>query len=224
MQCPRCQQHNTVGRESCWNCGERLEASALDSAARSPEDAAAPRPESEADDASSLGELGPLRPGQGPQRAEYPVMSRVPQREAWAARRSRELMVRGTVGGALTGGAALGIVFGLLAASAADILETHRISPGATLWVSVAQGFVLGGVQGAIVGALSAYYGGGMWTGAKVGAALIAGMWLVQALLTGMVAVVILPKIAAAVLVLALAGAAIGALVGAVVESLAPPA
>jgi hypothetical protein len=176
----------------------------------------------DADDVSELGVLGPLRGSQSPQHPLHPISSHVPSARTGTARKGRQLLVRGSVGGALTGAAAVGIAYGFLAAAAADVLEAAGISPGATLAVSIAYGLMAGAVQGAIVGALTAYYGGGMWTGVKVGAALGPGMSLTQMVVTGGIATVTGPVLAVTLGALALAGAALGALVGVTVEALAP--
>lgn len=134
----------------------------------------------------------------------------------------RRLLIRGIVAGALTGGVILAFVFSLLASAAAGILEAGGIARGARLVVYVVQGFTMGAANGAIIGALTAYYGGGWWTGAKAGAALAAGTGLAQALITGAIVEAPAYTTAAALLVLAAAGAAMGALVGAVIEALSP--
>jgi hypothetical protein len=219
MECQRCHQHNPPGREHCWNCGAPLEP-ADDSARLDGEASGAGAQEvSPQDDVSQLGTLGPLRAGMPKEKKAYPVVSGVPPQQGPAARAARRFLARGIIAGALTGGVALAALFGLLASAAGGFIEASRTAPGTTLFVPIAQGFMMGAVNGAIIGALATYYGGGIWTGAIAGAALSAGLWLAQMLFTGSVLAMPAQGLAATLMVLGLAGAAIGALVGAVVES-----
>jgi len=219
MKCQRCHQHNPPGREHCWNCGAPLEP-ADDSAGPNGEASRAAAQEvSPQDDESELGSLGPLRPGVPTEKTSHPVVSRVPPQRSSAARAARRFMARGITAGALTGGIALAGLYGLLASAAGGLLEASRLTPGTTLFVPMAQGFMMGAVNGAIIGALTTYYGGGFWTGAIAGAALSAGMWLAQVLFTGAVLAMPASAVAATLVVLGVGGAAVGALVGAVVES-----
>ena len=221
MECWRCHQHNPEGRRLCWNCGAELGASPGAPGDGEPEPQPGAQEPAVPDEVVELGTLGPLRLEGRPEAKGRPL-SRIPPGHEQTARSASRFLVRGIAAGALTGGAALGAVFGLLASTAGGLLQASGVSPGA-LFVLIAQGFMMGAVNGAIIGALSAYYGGGVYTGAIVGGALAAGMWLVQGLLTATV-LVAPARMVAATLVLAVAGAAIGALVGAVVESLLPRA
>jgi hypothetical protein len=221
MRCPRCHQHNPGERDECWNCGAPL------ASAREDEAGAAERSVAEegagADDTSDLGTLGPLRVGGKPERPRYPAHGKARPDHTPSALTSRQVLTRSITAGALTGGAAVALVFGLLSSAAGQLLEAGGVSrSGTTLAVIIAQGFIMGAVNGAIIGALSAYFGGGIWTGAVVGAALAAGMWFAQALFTGSILAVPAPVVAATLLMLGVVGAVMGALVGAVVESVGP--
>jgi len=225
MKCERCYQHNPEGRERCWNCGAPLQPTPSDDASKLDAEGVpkgAPQQPAASDDTSDLGTLGPLRVGDRALRPSYPVVSRVPVERGMAAQSFSRFMARGITAGALTGGAALAAVFGVLASTAGGLLEAGGVSRGATLFVLIAQAFIMGAVNGAIIGAMSSYYGGGMWTGAVVGAALSAGMWLAQTVFTGTILAMPASVAVATLLVLGLAGAAMGAFVGAVVESVSP--
>jgi len=223
MKCPRCHQHNPPERKTCWNCGAQLYAAEAEDAAGRRRSGSGPVADegSAADDTSELGTLGPLQLGEGGQ-LRHRVTGRRPSQEQSAEYSASQFLVRSVVAGAMTGGMAVGLLFGVLAGAAAGILEIGGVSRDATVLVSIAQGVILGAVNGAIIGALSAYYGGGWWTGARVGGALAAGTWLAQALIMGSIAAIPAPVAAAAVLVLSAVGAGIGALIGIVVESLSP--
>lgn len=165
--------------------------------------------------------LGPLRIGGKPERPRYPESHRRSGRPS--ALSVNQVLARSITAGALTGGAALAFVFGLLSSTAGGLMEAGGVArSGTTLLIVIAQGFIMGAVNGAIIGALSAYFGGGIWTGALVGAALAAGMWFAQTLFTGSLLAVPAPVVAATLLMLGVAGAAMGALVGAVVETVGP--
>jgi len=223
VRCPRCHQHNPPGRQACWNCASALPAERPGDTAASDRAAHAEAPEETPglDDTSDLGTLGPLRVGGNPERPRYPESGR--QSDHLTGLSVNRMLARSITAGALTGGAALALVFGLLASTAGGLLEAGGVTrSGTALLIVIAQGFIMGAVNGAIIGALSAYLGGGIWTGALVGAALSAGMWFAQALFTGSILAVPAAVVAATLLMLAIAGAAMGALVGAVVESIGP--
>jgi hypothetical protein len=226
MKCPRCRQHNPSERRTCWNCGAALYAAGADDAAgkraAAVESRAAAEQIADADDASDLGTLGPLRLGNGGAPPERHVTGRAPPSHAPVEYGASQFLGRSVIAGAMTGGTAMALLFGVLASAAAGILEIGGVSRNATVLVSIAQGLIAGALNGAIIGALCAYYGGGWWTGARVGAALAAGTWLIQVLLMGTIPSIPAPVAAAAVLVLSLIGAGIGMLIGVVVDSLSP--
>jgi hypothetical protein len=222
MKCAYCYQHNPPERTTCWNCGAQLRTEADEAASRRTPGSGSPADATPgADDTSELGTLGPLRIGEGAP-PEQRLASRRPTSQPSPEYGESQFLVRSVVAGAMTGATAVGLLFGVLAGAASGMLEVSGISRNATVLVSIAQGIILGGVNGAIIGALSAYYGGGWWTGARVGGALAAGTWLIQALIMGSIAAMPAHVAAAAVLVLSALGAGIGALIGIVVDSISP--
>jgi hypothetical protein len=226
MKCPRCNQNNPPERERCWNCNEPLEQPHIGDLplgardASPPGSASAPPGDEQraADgDVSDLGVLGPLRLERRAGVAVGPVLTPGSSQPNAADRRMSRFLVSSIIGGAISGGVALAILFGLLAVAG---FQPGRASAGAL--ISIVRGFIMGVVNGGIVGALVAYYGGGIGGGATMGAALAAGMWLVQAIFAGAIIPGAIPGIMLTAVVLALAGAIMGALVGAVVESVSP--
>jgi len=219
MKCPQCRQHNPLGRDRCWNCGEPLEQPHIGDqpGAETQDTASTGAPPAADSEVSELGVLGPLRLER---RTDGPVdaLPGPPQPDA-AERRMSRFLVSSIIGGAISGGAALAGLFALLAATG---FQPGGVSAGATVLVSVVRGFIMGAVNGAIIGALVAYYGGGIWGGAMMGAALVSGMWLVQAVFSGVMIPAVIPAVMLTAVVLAIAGGAMGALVGAVVESISP--